>query len=185
MGKRNIPNPSDTPLVTAEDIIGKDVSCVGSGIFKDDPKRYKSIVRDLGKDMHIETIAKKYKVARSSIYGIIRREAKTFENMQIYKYNRMSDVSMILLDEIEKALDEDRMPVSTMPIALGILEDKQANIRKDMKEPELATAKTDETIAAYLKKWHSKRESTDITDELITHTDVITNVTPVKDQKSA
>lgn len=119
-----IPDNLD-PIVQEEEFIPSVFT--GNKLAQDDPERYGKIVQALGEGKALTRLAKKYKVAPETIMAIAKREQKTIDSVQSLTSGLTSYATQATLMKIIEKLESDEIPPGVLPIAFGILRDKEKN----------------------------------------------------------
>ena len=101
----------------------------GNKLAQDDPERYGKIVQGLGEGKALTRLAKKYKVAPETIMAIAKREQKTIDSVQSLTRGLTADATQATLMKIIEKLESYEIPPGVLPIAFGILRDKEKNDR--------------------------------------------------------
>lgn len=122
--KRKVIVPDNLPAVTdAEEMVPS--LFTGNKLAEKDPERYGKIVQGLGEGKALTRLARKYKVAPETIMAIAKRETKSIDAVQGLTQGLTSYATQSCLMKIIEKLDRDEIPAGVLPIAFGILRDKE------------------------------------------------------------
>ena len=124
--KRKVVIPDNLePVVQEEEFVPS--LFTGNKLARDDPEKYGQIVQALGEGKALTRCAKKYKVAPETIMAIAKREQKTIDSVQSLTQGLTSYATQATLMKIIEKLEDDQIPPGVLPIAFGILRDKEKN----------------------------------------------------------
>lgn len=124
--KRKVIIPDNLPAVTKEEDFCPSIF-TGNKLAENDPERYAKIVQGLGEGKALTRLAKEHKVAPETIVAISKREKKSIDAVQNLTMGLTSYASQACLMKIIEKLDADKIPPGVLPIAFGILRDKEKN----------------------------------------------------------
>lgn len=122
--KRKIVIPDNLPALTTEEDICPSLF-TGDKLAKKDPQRYAKVVQELSEGKALTRIAKDNKCAPETITAIAKRETKTIDKVQNLTMGLTSYASQACLMKIIEKLESDQIPAGVLPIAFGILRDKE------------------------------------------------------------
>lgn len=124
--KRKVIIPDNLPAMTKEEDFCPSIF-TGNKLADKDPERYAKIVQGLGEGKALTRLAKQFKVAPETIVAISKREKKSIDAVQNLTIGLTSYASQSCLMRIIDKLDKDEIPAGVLPIAFGILRDKEKN----------------------------------------------------------
>ena len=124
--KRKVIIPDNLPAVTKEEDFCPSIF-TGNKLAEKDPERYAKIVQGLGEGKALTRLAKEHKVAPETIMAISKREKKSIDAVQNLTQGLTSYATQACLMRIIDKLDKDQIPPGVLPIAFGILRDKEKN----------------------------------------------------------
>ena len=124
--KRKVIIPDNLPAMTKEEDFCPSIF-TGNKLADKDPERYAKIVQGLGEGKALTRLAKQFKVAPETIVAISKREKKSIDAVQNLTIGLTSYASQSCLMRIIDKLDKDQIPAGVLPIAFGILRDKEKN----------------------------------------------------------
>jgi predicted transcriptional regulator len=114
----NLP-PLQTPQETCPALY------TGQSLFEKDPKKYALAVQLLGEGKPMTRIAKSLKISPETVSAIAKREKGSIDSVRELTAGLTSYAAQACVMKIIQALDEDKVPVGVLPIAFGILADKE------------------------------------------------------------
>lgn len=97
----------------------------GTKLAEKDPERYARIVQQLGEGKPVTRIAKAERVAPETVVAIMKREKKTVESVRDLTAGLTSYAAQACVMKIIDKLEKDEVPAGVLPIAFGILADKE------------------------------------------------------------
>lgn len=97
----------------------------GQSLFEKDPKKYALAVQLLGEGKPMTRIAKSLKISPETVSAIAKREKGSIDSVRELTAGLTSYAAQACVMKIIQALDEDKVPVGVLPIAFGILADKE------------------------------------------------------------
>ena len=97
----------------------------GSTLAKHDPEKYGRVVQRLAEGMSMNKIAKTEKLSPGTVAAISKREHKSVDAVQTLTAGLTSYASQACLERIIEKLEKDEIPAGVLPIAFGILRDKE------------------------------------------------------------
>ena len=124
--KRKVIIPDNLPAVTNEEDFCPSIF-TGNRLAEQDPERYAKIVQGLGEGRALTRLAKDHKVAPETIMAISKREKKSIDAVQNLTQGLTSYATQACLMKIIEKLENDTIPPGVLPIAFGILRDKEKN----------------------------------------------------------
>lgn len=124
--KRKVIIPDNLPAMTKEEDFCPSIF-TGNKLAEKDPERYAKIVQGLGEGKALTRLAKEFKVAPETIVAISKREKKSIDAVQNLTIGLTSYASQSCLMRIIDKLEKDEIPAGVLPIAFGILRDKEKN----------------------------------------------------------
>lgn len=124
--KRKVIIPDNLPAMTKEEDFCPSIF-TGNKLADKDPERYAKIVQGLGEGKALTRLAKEFKVAPETIVAISKREKKSIDAVQNLTIGLTSYASQSCLMRIIDKLEKDEIPAGVLPIAFGILRDKEKN----------------------------------------------------------
>ncbi len=124
--KRKVIIPDNLPAMTKEEDFCPSIF-TGNKLADKDPERYAKIVQGLGEGKALTRLAKEHKVAPETIVAISKREKKSIDAVQNLTIGLTSYASQSCLMRIIDKLEKDEIPAGVLPIAFGILRDKEKN----------------------------------------------------------
>ena len=122
--KRQVVIPDNLPANTQPDEVVPSLF-TGQKLAEKDPERYGKIVQGLGEGKALTRLAKKYRCAPETIMAIAKRESKTIDAVQNLTQGLTSYAVQSCLMKIIEKLDSDEIPAGVLPVAFGILRDKE------------------------------------------------------------
>jgi len=97
----------------------------GNSLAEKDPERYGKIVQGLGEGRPLTRLARENKVAPETIVAISKREKKSIDSIQQLTQGLTTYATQSCLMRIIDKLEKDEIPAGVLPIAFGILRDKE------------------------------------------------------------
>ena len=97
----------------------------GQKLYDDDPVKYGRVVQALGSGIPMTRIAKSEKLSPATVTAILKRESKTVDAVQATTAGLTSYASQACLERMIQKIEDDKMPPGVLPIAFGILRDKE------------------------------------------------------------
>ena len=116
--------PDNLPALTTPEEICPSLF-TGNKLAEKDPERYAKVVQELSEGKALTRIAKDNKCAPETITAIAKRETKTIDKVQSLTMGLTSYASQACLMKIIDKLEKDEIPAGVLPIAFGILRDKE------------------------------------------------------------
>ena len=99
----------------------------GTSLAKKDPEKYGRVVQKLAEGMSMNRISKSEKLSPGTVAAISKREQRTVESVQTYTAGLNNYASQLCLERIIEKLEADELPAGVLPVAFGILRDKEKN----------------------------------------------------------
>ena len=121
--RKNIVPDNLPSLVTPEELCPS--LFTGNKLAEKDPERYAKVVQELSEGKALTRVAKDNKCAPETITAIAKRETKTIDKVQSLTMGLTSYASQACLMKIIDKLEKDEIPAGVLPIAFGILRDKE------------------------------------------------------------
>lgn len=116
--------PDNLPALTEpEDFVPSVYT--GEKLRTKDPEKYGQIVQGLGEGKALTRIKREAKVGVETIMAISKREKKTIDAVQDLTQGLTSYASQACLMKIIEKLESDEIPPGVLPVAFGILRDKE------------------------------------------------------------
>ena len=100
----------------------------GSQLKAKDPKRYQCIIRAITEGIAPETIAKIFSVALQTVEAVTTRE-KLPATSQAALIHNLRNTRDICLDKFRQAVERDEVKADKLPVAIGILTDKEVQVQ--------------------------------------------------------
>lgn len=122
--KRKAIIPDNLPALTTPEEVCPSLF-TGNTLAEKDPERYARVVQELSEGKALTRIAKDNKCAPETITAIAKRETKTIDKVQSLTMGLTSYASQACLMKIIEKLESDQIPAGVLPIAFGILRDKE------------------------------------------------------------
>lgn len=97
----------------------------GQKLADNDPVKYGKIVQELGNGAGLIKIARKYKCSPETIMAISKREKGTIDAVQSLTQGLTTYATQACLMKIIEKLEDDEIPAGVLPVAFGILRDKE------------------------------------------------------------
>jgi len=119
----NIVPDNLTPVLQEEEVVPS--LFTGQKMADHDPEKYGKIVQGLGEGKALTRLAKKYRCAPETIMAISKREKGTIDAVQSLTQGLTSYATQACLMKIIEKLDSDEIPPGVLPVAFGILRDKE------------------------------------------------------------
>lgn len=155
--------PDNLPAVTKPEEFVPSLF-TGQQLADKDPIKYGKIVQGLGEGRALTRIKKENKVSAETIMAISKRESKTIDAVQDLTQGLTSYASQACLMRIIEKLEQDKIPPGVLPIAFGVLRDKEkADLGQASSIVEHKKAVTIEDVQRELQS--IKSEVIDITPE--------------------
>lgn len=118
--------PDNLPAILNEEEVVPSIF-TGNKLAQEDPERYAKVVQELGEGKPLTRIARGNKVSPSTVMAIAKRESKSIDAVQNLTQGLTSYATQSCLMRIIDKLDKDEIPAGVLPIAFGILRDKEKN----------------------------------------------------------
>ena len=99
----------------------------GTSLAKKDPEKYARVVQKLAEGVSMNRISKTGKLSPGTVAAISKREQRTVEAVQTYTAGLNNYASQLCLERIIQKLESDELPAGVLPVAFGILRDKEKN----------------------------------------------------------
>ena len=122
--RRKVIIPDNLPALTTPEELCPSLF-TGNTLSEKDPERYARVVQELAEGKALTRIARDNKVAPETVSAIAKREQKTVDSVQNLTMGLTSYASQACLGKIIEKLERDEIPAGVLPIAFGILRDKE------------------------------------------------------------
>jgi len=97
----------------------------GNKLAEKDPEKYARIVQQLGESKPLTRIARSERVAPETVMAIAKREKQSIDSVRELTSGLTSYATQACIMKLIEKLEKDEVPVGVLPIAFGILADKE------------------------------------------------------------
>ena len=111
------------PVLSKEEVVPSVYT--GQKLADNDPVKYGKIVQELGNGAGLIKTARKYKCSPETIMAISKREKGTIDAVQSLTQGLTTYATQACLMKIIEKLEQDEIPAGVLPVAFGILRDKE------------------------------------------------------------